>query len=151
MEGLAPESLKSDILHLGSKSPLKRHIWLQKPFHENHISKEPDLDIKLEPNTSPTTVDAPPSRSTRKGATVDLPKLLGQTGINKACDALDNPSILSLWELESLVEFAHEILSNWKLPGNRSQVNKIEEQLESIPDLVAQKLWMYDPELILTS
>ena len=111
---------------------------------------EPNVDIKLEPNM-PTTADAPPSRSTRKGATVDLPKLLGQTGINKACDALDNPSILSLWELESLIEFGHEISSNWKIPGNRSQVNKIEEQLESIPDLVAQKLWMYDAELILTS
>ena len=136
--------------YLSPESAKAARLLRAKTARENHVSMEPNVDIKLEPNM-PTTADAPPSRSTRKGATVDLPKLLGQTGINKACDALDNPSILSLWELESLIEFGHEISSNWKIPGNRSQVNKIEEQLESIPDLVAQKLWMYDAELILTS
>ena len=71
--------------------------------------------------------------------------LLGDNDkVNQRCSMLDETGILSKFELESLITFCNTISETWKIPGTKKQKEEIMENLEQVPILCLEKIWMFD-------
>ena len=64
--------------------------------------------------------------------------------VNQRCSMLDETGILSKFELESLITFCNKISETWKIPGTNKQKEEIMENLEQVPILCLEKIWMFD-------
>ena len=73
--------------------------------------------------------------------------LLGRCKVDET-EMLDETEILSKYELESLISFCKKINDDWKLPGTKKQKEYIIENLEHIPLLCLEKLWLFDESKI---
>ena len=75
--------------------------------------------------------------------------LLGNNNkVNQRCNMLDETEILSKYELESLIAFCNQISNNWKIPGTKKQKEYIFENLEHIPLLCLEKIFLFDESKI---
>ena len=71
--------------------------------------------------------------------------LLGNNNkVNQRCSMLDETEILSKYELESLITFCNKISDGWKIPGNKTQKEYILENLEQIPILCQEKMYLFN-------